>query len=96
MLCPIRDNYWSNIYVGNIEDNLANRYPFLRTNDPSTNPVEMQKYLTEGEMAYFEERRAQAVEFIRNNPSGGFDCIPAPNRHVLDGILELQPRLPAA
>ena len=68
VLCPIRDNYWSNIYVGNIEDNLPNRYPFLRTNDPSTNPVEMQKYLTKGEVAYFAERQALAVDFIRHNP----------------------------
>ena len=68
VLCPIRDNYWSNIYVGNIQDNIPDRYPFLRTGDPSTNPAELQKYMTIGEVAYFEERHVQAVEFIRHHP----------------------------
>lgn len=68
VLCPVRDNLWSNIYVGNIEDNLANRYPFLRTDDPSTNSAQLRKFLEEGEVAYFGDRKAQAIEFIRHNP----------------------------
>lgn len=68
LLCPIRDNLWSNIYVGNIQDNIPDRYPFLRTIDPSTNPDQLQKFLKEGEVAYFADRKMQAVEFIRYHP----------------------------
>ncbi len=68
VLCPIRDNYWSNIYAGNIQDTIPDRYPFFRSNEPCTNPVEMQKYLTNGEVAYFGERHTQAEDFIRHHP----------------------------
>jgi len=68
VLCPIRDNYWSNVYAGNVEANSPNRYPFWRANEPASNPVEMRKYLTMGEVAYFAERQALAVDFIRRNP----------------------------
>jgi hypothetical protein len=68
VLCPIRDNYWSNVYVGNIEDNVPDRYPFDRTHEPSSNPVELQNYLTKGEVAYFADRRALSIDFIRHNP----------------------------
>ncbi|MGA2351902.1 MAG: methyltransferase domain-containing protein [Terracidiphilus sp.] len=68
VLVPIRDNYWSNVYAGNIQDNLPNRYPFWRANEPNGNPAEMQKFLTKGEVAYFAERHDLAVDFIRHNP----------------------------
>jgi len=76
VLCPIRDNYWSNVYAGNIQDNIADRYPFFRSHEPNSNPAEMQKFVREGEVAYFEERHALAVDFIRHNPmSFGIACL---------------------
>ncbi len=68
VLCPIRDNYWSNVYAGNIQDTLPDRYPFFRENEPASNPVEMQKYRTMGEVAYFAQRHVLAVDFIRHHP----------------------------
>ena len=68
VLCPIRDNYWSNVYVGNIEDNIPDRYPFDRTHEPSSNPVELKNYLAKGEIAFFAERHDKAIDFIRHNP----------------------------
>jgi 4-amino-4-deoxy-L-arabinose transferase-like glycosyltransferase len=72
VLCPIRDNYWSNVYTGNIQDNIPDRYPFFRANEPMSNPAEMQKFVAEGEIGFFAERHAQATDFIRHNlPSVG-------------------------
>ena len=68
VLCPIRDNYWSNVYTGNIQDNIPGRYPFFRANEPSSNPVEMRKFLAMGEVSYFAQRHAESVDFIRRNP----------------------------
>lgn len=72
VLVPIRDNYWSNVYAGNIQDNIPDRYPFFRANEPMSNPVEMQKFVAEGEVGYFAERHTLIVDFIRHNlPSFG-------------------------
>ena len=67
MLVPVRDNYWSNVYAGNIQDNIPDRYPFFRANEPMSNPAEMQKFLAEGEVGYFAERHTLIVDFIRHN-----------------------------
>lgn len=68
IVCPIRDNYWSNVYVGNIQDEIPDRYPFFRDNEPAVNPAELHKFVAEGEVAFFAQRRALAIDFIRHHP----------------------------
>lgn len=68
VLCPIRDNYWANVYTGNIQDNLPDRYPFFRAGEPATDAAEMQKFESQGEVAFFAERHVLIVNFIRQHP----------------------------
>ncbi len=68
VLCPIRDNYWSNVYAGNIQDNMPDRYPFFRDGEPGSDAAEMQKFVSMGETGFFENRHVMVAAFIRDNP----------------------------
>ena len=64
ILCPVRDNFWLEIYDDNGGD------PSLDPSfaHPSSNPVEMQKFLTMGEPAFLKEKHQIAIDYIKAHP----------------------------
>jgi 4-amino-4-deoxy-L-arabinose transferase-like glycosyltransferase len=64
ILCPVRDNFWLEIYDDNGGD--ASLDPSVA--HPSSNPVEMHKFLTMGEPAFLAEKRTLALEYIHKHP----------------------------
>ena len=71
ILCPVRDNFWLEIYT----DNFGNAY-LDRSSPPSadnrpypaSSAAEMQKFLAMGEPAWLKQKHTLAVEDFRNNP----------------------------
>jgi 4-amino-4-deoxy-L-arabinose transferase-like glycosyltransferase len=64
ILCPVRDNFWLELYDDNggdtaLDPNFAH---------PSSNPAEMQKWLTLGEPAFLKEKHTLAVNYIQAHP----------------------------
>jgi hypothetical protein len=64
VLCPVRDNFWLEIYDDNggdasLDPNFAH---------PSANPAEMQKWLAMGEPAFLKEKHQIAVDYIKAHP----------------------------
>jgi hypothetical protein len=63
---PVRDNFWMECWAGNDGDT-------FKSNDgashPATNPVEMQRFQTAGEVAYLAEDRDLAMKTIRQHPT---------------------------
>ena len=64
ILCPVRDNFWLEIYDDNGGD--ASLDPSFA--HPASNPVEMQKFLTMGEKAFLQEKHTLAIDSLRNHP----------------------------
>ena len=64
ILCPVRDNFWLEVYDDNGGD------PSLDPNfaHPSSNPDEMRKWLTMGEPAFLAEKRTLAINFLQRHP----------------------------
>ena len=64
ILCPVRDNFWLEVYDDNGGD------PSLDPNfaHPSSNQEEMRKWLTIGEPAFLAEKRTLAIDFLRHHP----------------------------
>ncbi|HVN92650.1 MAG TPA: hypothetical protein VMT38_03090 [Terracidiphilus sp.] len=75
VIVPIRDNIWLELYAddfGNaINDHTSpptcNNRPY-----PASSPVEMQKYLSMGEIPYLAEKKAMSLADLRNHPHYGF------------------------
>jgi hypothetical protein len=65
VICPIRDNFWLEFYVGNFGDTTE---PNPSPLHPASNPVEMRRYLALKETAYMAEKRALAVDYVRHHP----------------------------
>jgi len=65
VLCPVRDNFWLEFYVGNFGDTSEPNPSLLH---PASNPLELQRYLSLGETAYMAEKRALAVDYVRRHP----------------------------
>lgn len=71
VLCPVRDNFWLEIY----NDNFGNAY-LDRTSPPTadnrpypaSSPAEMRKFLAMGEPAYLAERHALSVYDFHHQP----------------------------
>jgi 4-amino-4-deoxy-L-arabinose transferase-like glycosyltransferase len=64
ILCPVRDNFWLELYDDNggdasLDPNFAH---------PNSNPVEMQKWLSMGETNFLRQKHQLAIGFIRNHP----------------------------
>ncbi|MGC1784324.1 MAG: hypothetical protein WA708_17510, partial [Acidobacteriaceae bacterium] len=70
VLCPVRDDYWINIYAGNYDNTSPINPPSNPAAHPPSNPAEMQKFLTMGEVPYLAEKHALATAWIRNHPAG--------------------------
>ena len=64
ILCPVRDNFWLEIYDDNGGD--ASLDPSF--GHPASNPVEMEKFTTMGEKAYLAEKHTVAIDYIRQHP----------------------------
>ena len=62
---PIRDGFWLEFWAGNSGDTFTSNPTWAH---PASNPVEMQKFETEGETAYLAHKRTIAVSFVRNHP----------------------------
>jgi hypothetical protein len=75
ILCPVRDNFWLEIYT----DNFGNAY-LDRSSPPSadnrpypaSSPAEMQKFLSMGEPAWLKQKHALAIDDLRHNPRFSF------------------------
>ena len=70
VLCPVRDDYWINIYAGNYNNTSPVNPPSNPSAHPPSNPVEMQKFLAMGEVPYLAEKHALAAAWIRSHPGG--------------------------
>ena len=64
ILCPVRDNFWLEVYDDNGGD--ASLDPSFA--HPASNLVEMHKWLTMGEPAFLAEKRTLAIEYIKEHP----------------------------
>jgi 4-amino-4-deoxy-L-arabinose transferase-like glycosyltransferase len=64
ILCPVRDNFWLEVYDDNGGD--ASLDPSFA--HPSSNPVEMRKWLSMGEPAFLAEKHTLAIEYIKEHP----------------------------
>lgn len=64
ILCPVRDNFWLEVYDDNGGD--ASLDPSFA--HPASNPIEMQKFLTMGEAGFLKEKHTLAVNYIKDHP----------------------------
>ena len=64
ILCPVRDNFWLELYDDNGGDTALD--PSFA--HPASNPAEMRKWLTLGEAGFLKEKHALAVNYIRAHP----------------------------
>jgi len=64
ILCPVRDNFWLEIYDDNFGD--ASLDPSFA--HPNSNPAEMDKWLTMGEAAFLKEKHDLAINYIHQHP----------------------------
>ncbi len=85
VIVPMRDNLWLELYC----DNFGNA-PYDRTSPPSadnrpypaSSPIEMKKYLTMGEIPYLAQKRAMALDDLRNRPHYAFLAVKTLRRFV--------------
>jgi 4-amino-4-deoxy-L-arabinose transferase-like glycosyltransferase len=70
VLCPVRDDYWINIYAGNYNNTSPINPPSNPAAHPPSNPAEMQKFLALGEVPYLAEKHALAAAWIHAHPGG--------------------------
>lgn len=64
VLCPVRDNFWLEVYDDNSGD--ASLDPSFA--HPASNPAEMRKWLSMGEPAFLAEKRTLAIDYIEQHP----------------------------
>ncbi len=64
ILCPVRDNFWLEVY----DDNGGDMSLDPSFAHPGSNPTEMKKFLTMGEPAFLAEKRSLAIDTIRRHP----------------------------
>jgi 4-amino-4-deoxy-L-arabinose transferase-like glycosyltransferase len=62
---PIRDGFWLEFWAGNSGDTFMSNPAWAH---PASNPVEMQKFETEGETAYLAHKHTTAVSFVHHHP----------------------------
>jgi 4-amino-4-deoxy-L-arabinose transferase-like glycosyltransferase len=68
VLCPVRDDYWINIYAGNYDNASPANPPSNPSAHPPSNPAEMKKFLELGEVPYLAEKHSLAASWIRSHP----------------------------
>lgn len=62
---PMRDGFWLEFWAGNHGDTSDSNPP---SSHPATNPVEMQKWESMGEIAYLESKHGMAVDYVSHHP----------------------------
>ena len=85
----IRDGFWLEFYAGNNGDVSE---PNSSWAHPASNPIEMKKYESEGEIAYMAEKRTLALNFVEHRPA--FFAVATLRRTVRfwTGLWSLSPR----
>jgi 4-amino-4-deoxy-L-arabinose transferase-like glycosyltransferase len=64
ILCPVRDNFWLELY----DDNYGTWLLDPSFAHPSSNPVEMKKFLAMGEPAFLAEKKSLILNYLRQHP----------------------------
>jgi len=64
ILCPVRDNFWHEVYSDNSGD--ASLDPV--STHPASNLEAMRKYLSMGETAFLAEKHTLAVDYLKHHP----------------------------
>ena len=64
-LSPVRDGFWLEFWAGNNGDTSESNPGWAH---PASNPVEMQKYQSQGETAYLAGKRQLALNFVQHHP----------------------------
>ncbi|HEX7158192.1 MAG TPA: glycosyltransferase family 39 protein [Edaphobacter sp.] len=62
---PVRDGFWLEFYAGNSGDTFESNPAWAH---PASNPAEMQKYQSMGEIAYLAEKHTLALDFVKHHP----------------------------
>ena len=73
----IRDGFWLEFYAGNNGDTHESNSAWAH---PASNPAEMAKYQTEGEIGYMAEKKKLALDFVKHHP--GFFAVATLRRTV--------------
>ncbi|MGA7342523.1 MAG: glycosyltransferase family 39 protein [Terracidiphilus sp.] len=92
VLCPVRDDYWINIYAGNYNNTSPVNPPSNPSAHPPSNPAEMQKFLLMGEVPYLAEKHALAAAWIRSHPGDLARAILHRAVYYWTGYWSLRPR----
>ena len=65
VLCPVRDSFWYELWSANNGDPSN---PTLEWTHPASNPVEMDSYRSQGEIAYIAQKRTIVKHFLAEHP----------------------------
>lgn len=66
VLCPVRDDFWDELWAGNNGD-ISN--PTLAWTHPASSAAEMQMYRTLGEVPYLAEKRILVKTYLAHHPA---------------------------
>jgi 4-amino-4-deoxy-L-arabinose transferase-like glycosyltransferase len=64
ILCPVRDNFWLELY----DDNLGDMSLDPSFAHPSSNPAEMKKFLAMGEPGFLAEKKSLILVYLHQHP----------------------------
>ena len=62
---PVRDNFWMECWAGNNGDTFESNAKWAH---PASSDIEMQRFVSAGEVAYLSEKQVLATNFIRQHP----------------------------
>lgn len=65
VLCPVRDNFWLELY----DDNYGDESLDPSFAHPSSNPAEMRKFLAMGEPAFLAEKKTLVQDYLHRHPA---------------------------
>jgi hypothetical protein len=65
VLCPVRDCFWYEFWSANNGDSSNPNLPWTH---PASNPVQMQLYQSQGEIAYIAQKRVVVMDYISHHP----------------------------
>ncbi len=63
-ISTFRDGFWLEFYAGNNGDTSDSNPPAAH---PASNPIEMQKYQSAGEIAYIDHKRVRSLNFVQHH-----------------------------
>jgi len=70
IISPVRDGFWLEAYAGNNGDTFTSNAAWTH---PASNPVEMQRYESAGEVAYMEQKKQLTLTWIKSHPAAFVD-----------------------